>query len=59
MNRLNPAAFGEAELAELNARADAAVVDGDDAWDDVVRAAEHDCATLRQSLLSCAGAVTE
>ncbi|MEO8303290.1 MAG: hypothetical protein ABI724_04170 [Betaproteobacteria bacterium] len=54
MNHLYASAIGEAELAELNARADAALPYDDDAWDDVVRAAADDCATICESLLTCA-----
>ena len=52
---MNPATrvkIGERELEALNARADAALTYDDDAWDDEVRAAEDDCASLCESLLS-------
>lgn len=45
--------IGEQELAALNARAEAALTFDDDTWDDAVRAAEDDCASLCESLLSC------
>jgi len=47
--------MGEEELAAINARAEAALTYDDDAWDDVIRETEDDCASLCESLLSCAG----
>jgi hypothetical protein len=52
MNRVHRPRIGERELAEINARADASLTYDDDAWDDAVRAAEDDCASLRESLLA-------
>lgn len=40
----------ERELAEINARAEASLPYEDEAWDDAVRAAEDDCASLCESL---------
>lgn len=48
---MRPRASREQELAALNARADASLTYDDDAWDDAVRAAEDDCASLCESLL--------
>jgi len=55
MNPANRARTAERELAELNARADAALTYDDDAWDDAVRAAEDDCTSLCESLLAGTG----
>ena len=52
MKPANRPRIGEEELEALNARADAALTDDDEAWDEAVRAAEDDCASLRESLLS-------
>lgn len=40
----------ERELAEINARAEASLPYEDEAWDDALRAAEDDCASLCESL---------
>jgi hypothetical protein len=53
MNPPNRPRIAEEELAALNARAEASLAYDDDAWDDAVRAAEDDCASLCESLLSC------
>ena len=42
--------FGEAELAEANARADASSAFGADDWDDAIEASVADCAELCDSL---------
>ena len=53
MNTTNrPRPTCEQELAALNAQADAAVTYEDEAWDDALRAAEDDCASLCESLLT-------
>ena len=52
MNPANRTRIREQELAALNARAEASLTYDDDAWDDAVRAAEDDCASLCESLLS-------
>jgi hypothetical protein len=52
MKPANRPRIGEEELEALNARADAALTDDDEAWDEAVRAAEDDCASLRESLLA-------
>jgi|KBSSwiStaDraftv2_1062776.scaffolds.fasta_scaffold317468_2 hypothetical protein len=49
---MRPRTDREQELAALNARAEAALTFDDDAWDDAVRAADDDCASLCESLLS-------
>ena len=54
MNRANRPQIGEAELAAINARAEASLTFDDDAWDDAVQAADDDCASLCESLLGCA-----
>jgi hypothetical protein len=53
MNPPNRPRIAEEELAALNARAEASLTYDDDAWDDAVRAAEDDCASLCESLLAC------
>jgi hypothetical protein len=53
MNRPHHPRIGEEELAALNARAEASLIDDDDTWEDAVRAADGDCATLCETLLSC------
>jgi len=55
MKPANSRPMGEEELAAINARAEAALTYEDDAWDDVIRETEDDCASLCESLLSCAG----
>ena len=55
MKPANRRPMGEEELAAINARAEAALTYEDDAWDDVIRETEDDCASLCESLLSCAG----
>jgi hypothetical protein len=55
MNNAHYAVIGEQELAELNARAEASLVDDDAAWDEAVRSADEDCASLCDSLLANAG----
>ena len=55
MNPANRATIGERELAELNARAEATLTYDDEAWDDVIQAAEDDCTSLCESLLAGAG----
>jgi len=52
MDRSHRPRSGERELAALNARADASLTYDDEAWDDAVRAAEDDCASLCESLLA-------
>ena len=49
---MRPQAVREQDLAALNAQAEATLTYDDDAWDDAVRAAEDDCASLCESLLS-------
>jgi hypothetical protein len=48
---MRPRGIREQDLEDLNARAEAALTYDDDAWDDAVRAAEADCASLCESLL--------
>ena len=55
MNPENRHRIGERELEELNAQAEASLTFDDEAWDDAVRAAEDDCASLCESLLSDTG----
>ena len=55
MKPANRRPMGEDELAAINARAEAALTYEDDAWDDVIRETEDDCASLCESLVSCAG----
>ena len=59
MKPANRPRIGEEELEALNARADAALTDDDEAWDEAIRAAEDDCASLRESLLSGASGELE
>ena len=54
MTRDNRRQFGEEDLAALNAKAAVALADADDAWDDAVRAATEECASLCESLRSLA-----
>ena len=42
--------FGEAELAQANARADASSAFGADDWDDAIEASVADCVELCDSL---------
>ena len=55
MNAANRPRIGERELEELNAQAEASLTFDDEAWDDAVRAAEDDCASLCESFLSDSG----
>ena len=59
MSAANRLRIGERELEALNAQAEASLTFDDEAWDDAVRAAEDDCASLRESLLASAGADRE
>lgn len=52
MKRPHHPRIDEEELAALNARAEASLIDDDNTWEDAVRAADGDCATLCESLLS-------
>ena len=59
MARTNSRQVGEEDLAALNARATASLPYADDAWDDAVRAATAECATLCESLRSLTSGDTE
>jgi hypothetical protein len=54
MNPANRPRIGERELAALNAQAESALTYDDETWDETLRAAEDDCATLCESLRSAA-----
>jgi len=50
MRNSNHRVFGEAELAQANARADASSAFGADDWDEAIEASVTDCAALCDSL---------
>jgi hypothetical protein len=55
MKRTNRPGIDEQELATLNARAESALTYDDETWDDALRAAEDDCASLCESLRAAEG----
>ena len=55
MNPTNRPRIGERELAALNAQAESTLAYDDETWDDALRAAEDDCASLCESLRSATG----